>query len=89
MDQKFKFVGTRGYGDSHLESLFCRFEVITLHAILHDAARAVGVQSPKRPGYCYMFGGRAKSCLRGHLPGQLFRPYVKIFLPSIINSVDI
>ena len=38
MDQKFKFRGTIGYGDSYLEFLFRHFKVIRLHAILRDAA---------------------------------------------------
>ena len=38
MDQKFKFGGTIGYGDSYLDSVFRNCKVFTLHAILHDAA---------------------------------------------------
>ena len=51
MEQKFKFGGTIGYGDSYLEFLIRHFKVIRLHAILHDAAGAVGVHSGKGPGY--------------------------------------
>ena len=40
MDQKIKFGGTIGYGDSYLEFLFRHFKVITIPAILHDAAGA-------------------------------------------------
>ena len=54
MDQKFKFGGTIGYGDSCLEILFRHFKVFRLHAILHDAAGAVPAHSGKGPGYCYM-----------------------------------
>ena len=39
MDQKFKFGGTIGYGDSYLDSLFDYSKVFRLHGILHDAAR--------------------------------------------------
>ena len=38
MDQKFKFGGTIGYGDSYLEFLFRRSKVFRLHAILNGAA---------------------------------------------------
>ena len=51
MDQKFKFGGTIGYGDSYLEFLFRHFKVVTLHAVLQDAAGAVRAHSGKGPGY--------------------------------------
>ena len=38
MDQKFKFGGTIGLGDSHLEFLFHNFKLFNLHALLHVAA---------------------------------------------------
>ena len=38
VDQKFKFGGTIGYGDSYLEFLFRLFKVFILHGIQHDAA---------------------------------------------------
>ena len=41
MDQKFKFGGLIGYGNSLLDSVFRYSEVFRLHAILHDAAGAV------------------------------------------------
>ena len=41
MDQKNKFGGTIGYGNSYLDLLFRHFQVFRLHAILHDAAGAV------------------------------------------------
>ena len=44
--------------------------------------------SGKVPGYCYMIGRGPNSCLLGHVTGLLFCPYVKIFLPSIFNSLD-
>ena len=88
MGQKFKFGGTIGYGDSYLEFLFRHFKVFRLHQILHDAAGAVQAHSGKGPGYCYMIGRGPNSCLLGHVTGLLFCLYVKIFLPSIFNSVD-
>ena len=47
MDQKYKFGGTIGYGDSYSDSVFRYFKVFRLHAILHDAAGAVRVHSVK------------------------------------------
>ena len=88
MDQKFKFGGTIGYGDSHLEFLLRHFKVFRLHAILHDAAGAVRSNSVEGRGYCYMIGRGPNSCLLGHVTGLLFCLYVKIFLPSIFNAVD-
>ena len=51
MDQKYKFGGTIGYDDScFVDFLFRQFKIIRLHAILDDAAGAVGAHSGKRPG---------------------------------------
>ena len=88
MDQKFKFGGIIGYEDSNLEFLFRDFEVVRLHAILHDAACAVPAHSGKCPGFCYMIRRGPNSCLLGHVTGLLFCLYVKLFLPSIFNFVD-
>ena len=88
MDQKYKFGGTISYGNSYLELLFRHFKIFTLNAVLHDAAGAVPAQSGKSPGYCYMIGRGPQSFLLGHVTGLLFCLYVKIFLPSIFNSVD-
>ena len=38
MDQKFKFGGLIGYGNSYLDSVFRYSKVFRLHAILHHAA---------------------------------------------------
>ena len=88
MDQKLKFGGTVGYGDSYLEFIFRQFKVFRLHAKLHDTAGAVRAHSSKGPGYCSMIGRGPNSCLLGHVNGLLFYLYVKIFLPSICKSVD-
>ena len=88
LDQKFKFGGTIGYGNSYLELLFRHFKIFRLQAILHDAAGAVGAYSGKRPGYCYMIGRGPNSFLLDHVTGLFFCLFVKIFLPSIFNSVD-
>ena len=87
MDQKFKFGGTIGSGDSYLEFLFRHFKVFRLHATLHDAAGAVRSQSGKPPGYCYKVRRGPNSYLLGHVTGLLFCLYVKLFLPFIFNSV--
>ena len=88
MDQKFKFGGTIGYGNSYFQFQFRHFKVFRLHAKLHDAAGAVWAHSGKGPGYCYVVGRGPNSCLLGHVTGLLFCLYVKLFLPSIFNSVD-
>ena len=88
MDQKIKFGGTIGCGNSYLELLIRHFKIFRLHAILHDAAGAVRAHSGKGPGYCYMIGRGPNSCLLGHVTVLLFCLYVKFFLPSIFNSVD-
>ena len=51
MDQKFRFGGLIGYGNSHLDSVFRYSKVYRLHAILHDAAGAVRAHSDKGPAY--------------------------------------
>ena len=88
MDQKFKFGGLIGYENSCLDSVFRYSKVFRLHAILHDAAGAVRSHSAKGPGYCFMIGRGRNRCLLGHVTGLLFCLHVKLFLPSIFNSVD-
>ena len=88
MDQKIKFGGLIGYGNSCLDSVFRYCKVFRLHAILHDAAGAVRAHSNKGHGYCYMIGRGPNSCLLGQVTGLLFCLYVKLFLPSIFNSVE-
>ena len=72
MDQNFKFGGLLGYGNSYLDSVFRYSKVFRLHAITHDAAGAVRAHSGKGPGYYYMIGRGANSCLFGHVSGLLF-----------------
>ena len=88
MDQKFKFGGTIGYGDSYLDSVFRYAKVFRLHAILHDTAGAVRLQTGKGPGYCYMIARGPNCRLLGHVTRLLFCLYVKIFLPSIFKLID-
>ena len=88
MNQKFKFGGNIGYGDSYLEFLFRHFKVFRLHAVLRDAAGAERAHSSKGPGYWYMIGQGPNSCLLGHVTELLFCLYVKLFLPSIFKSVN-
>ena len=86
--QKYPFGGLIGYGNSYLESVFRYPKVFRLHAILHDAAGAVRSHTGKGSGYCYMIGRGQNACLLGDVTGLLICLYVKIFLPSIFNSVD-
>ena len=79
MDQKFKFGGLIGYGNSCLDSVFRYSKVFRLHAKLHDAAGDVLAHTNKGPGYCYMIGRGPNSCLLGHVTGLLFCLYVKLF----------
>ena len=72
VDQKFKFGGLIGYGNSYLDSIFRYSKVFRLNAILHDAAGAVRAHSGKGPGYCYMIRRRPNSFLLGHVTGPLF-----------------
>ena len=71
-----------------MDSVFRYSKVFRLHAVLHDAAGAVRLQTGKGPGYCYMIGRGPNCCLLGHVTGLLFCLYVKLFLPSIFKSVD-
>ena len=87
MDQKFKFGGLIGYGNSCLDSVFRYSKIFRLHAILHDNAGAVRAHSGKGPGYRYLIGRGPNSSLLGHVTGLLFCLYVKLFLTSIFNSV--
>ena len=88
MDHKFKFGGLIGYGNSCLDSVFRYSKAFRLHTILHGAAGGVGAHTGKLTGFCYMFGRGANSCLLGHVTALLFCLYVKLFLPSNVNSVD-
>ena len=88
LDQSFTFGGTNRYGDSYLDSVFRYSKVFRLHAILHDAAGAVPLQTGKGPVYCYLVARGPNCCLLGHVTGPLFCLYVKIFLPSIFNLID-
>ena len=88
MDQKLKFGGLIGYGNSFLASVFRYSKIFRLYAILRDTAGAVRAHTGKRPGYFYMIGRGPSSGLLGHVTGLLFCLYVKLFLHSIFDSVD-
>ena len=88
MDQNFKIGGTIGDGDPYLEFWFRWFKAFRLHATLHEAAGTVRAHCYKGQGYCYIIGRGANSCLLGHVTGLLFWLYVKLLLPSLLNSVD-
>ena len=84
---KFEFTDSVKNNGTKYLLLFDDYWVFRLHAILHDAAGAVRAHSGKRPGYCYMIERGPNSCLLGHVTGLLYCLYVKLFLPSIFNSV--
>ena len=88
MDQKFLHGGKIGYGDSYMDSVFRYSKVFRLHAVLHDAAGRLRLQTGKGPGYCYMIGRGPNCCSLGHVTGLIFCLCVKIILPSIFNSID-
>ena len=88
MNQKFIFDGLIGYENSYFDSVFRYSKVFRLQAKLHDAAGAIRSHSGKGPGYCYMIGRGAISCMLGHVTGLLVCLYVKFFLSSIFKSVD-
>ena len=88
MDQKLKFGGSIGYGNSNSEFLYRHFKLFRLHARLHDAVGSVWPYSGEGSGNCYMIGRGPTTYLFGHLTGLLFCLYVRIFLPSSFISVD-
>ena len=88
MDQKLENCGTIGYGDSHLEFMFCQINVLRIYAILHDAAGALRTQNYKSQGYCYMIGGGPKSCVLVHVTRLLRCLYIELSLPAIFKSFD-
>ena len=75
-DQKLEFGGAISYEGSYLRVYILPLrKVFRLHAILHDAARAVRSQSGKGPGYCYMIGRGPNFCLLGQVSELLFCLY--------------
>ena len=72
VDQKFKFRGLIGYGNSRLDSVICYSKLSRLHSFLLDAAGAVRLQTGKGPGYGYMIGPVPNCCLLGHVTGLLY-----------------
>ena len=88
VDQNILHGGKIGYGDSYLDSVFRHSKVFRLHAIIHDTAWAVRLQTGKGPDNCYMTGRGPNCCLLGHVTRILFCLYVTIFLTSIFNLID-
>ena len=78
-DQKFKYGGTIGYADLHVELIFCQFDVLRLHAMLENAAGAVRAHSGKGLDYCYIIEREPNSSLLGHVTGLLYCFNVKFF----------
>ena len=88
MDQKFKFGGTIGIGNSYLEFLFLHFKSFKTTRNTTWCCWSTAAHSCKRPSYCYMFGRGPISCLLGHVTGLIFCLYVKLFLPCIFVYFD-
>ena len=65
MNEKLKFGGLIGYGNSYFDYVFHYSKLFRLHGKLHDAAGAVLSHSGKGPGYCYMIGRGPIFCLLG------------------------
>ena len=53
MDQKLRFGGLIGYGNSCMDYFFCKFKNFQTSCNLHDAAGSVNSTTYKGPGYFY------------------------------------
>ena len=85
MNQKINFGETIGYGDSYLEFLFGHFKVLRIYFItlLEQLGHIVAkVQAT------FTWLGVTKFMFAGSHDWTTFCLYIKIFLPSIFNSVD-
>ena len=71
-----------------MEFLFRHFKVFRLLAKLHDASGVLRAQNGKGPVYWFMIGLGPNSCLYGQVDGLILCLYLKLFLASILNSVD-
>ena len=88
LDEETIFGGIFGYGDWYLDFLFCHSKVFRRHLFLRYAVGAVRSQTFKSLGYRYMIGRGKNSYVLGHVTGLLFCLFVKLFRPSILNSVS-
>ena len=79
VDQKLLFGGKIGYGELYLDCVVCYSKTFRLHARLHDATRAVRLQTGTGTGYCYSIGRRPNWFLLGLVTGLVFCLYVKLF----------
>ena len=86
--QNFEFGGNIGYGDPHSKCLIRHFKIFRLNAKLHVVVGAVWANTVTGLGYCYMTFRGANSSLPAHVTWVVFCLYLKLFLPSISNSVD-
>ena len=84
---KFSIHGNIGYGDSYLDFLSNHSKVFRKHATLDDGD--VGVRSLLREGVEYSLTERGtNSGLLNYIAGLLICFHEKLFLPSILNSVN-
>ena len=86
---KIEFGGIIGHGDSYWSSYFVTPKKgFSIHAIIHDSAGPVRTHNGKRPSYWHMLERGPNECVLGHVTGLLFCLYLKLFLPSIFDSVS-
>ena len=81
MDQKFKFGGTIGYGESYLYSVFFLLQRIQTTCNFTRCCWSSSISNRKGLDYCYLIGWGPNCCLLAHVTGLLFCIHVKIFLP--------
>lgn len=80
--------GIIGIDDSNLDSVFNRFKVFRLHAILHDAAGYMKAKYNKGPGYCYVYPlSSINNCFLGHVTGIAFCLYLKIAMTPFYRTL--
>ena len=68
---------------------FFHSKILRIHAKLPDAVGAVQANTDKSPRCFYIMERGPNSYLLGHVTNLIFCFYVKVFLPSIFNSVGL
>ena len=86
--KKRPYGGLIGIDISSLDKYLKVSKILRLHAILHDAGGFIYEMYNQGPGYCYMLPWKSSNCFSGHLSGILFCLYIKIFHPSIFQSLE-
>ena len=70
-----------------MDFLFCRRQAFTLHAIIHDAARAARSQGGKVLGFCYKIEPGPNLCMLVCVTRLLFCRCGKKILAANFNPV--